>query len=174
MSVNITACKVEIEQTTQMLQESQRAHDKAIAKLYEQLRNLMSSDAQSQWDCVCRKMHENDSWATVNGKITKGRRPRTWMSFLDCLVLHKLMVFSADAAEKQQFYFQQAVGKPQRAIVRQHILQMGVLNDYVRHLLTLKDSSKAVPTMKKGNIPFGKADLAAIVLSSVPMSWRSQ
>jgi hypothetical protein len=51
---------------------------------------------------------------------------------------------------------------------------MGVLNDYVKHLPTLKDSSKAVPTTKKGNIPFGKADLAAIVLSSVSMSWQNQ
>ncbi len=38
----------------------------------------------------------------------------------------------------------------------------------------LKDSSKAVPTTKKGNIPFGEADLAAIVLSSVPMLWQNQ
>jgi hypothetical protein len=51
---------------------------------------------------------------------------------------------------------------------------MGVLNDYVKHLPTLKDSSKAVPTTKKGNIPFGEADLAAIVLLSVPMSWQNQ
>jgi hypothetical protein len=51
---------------------------------------------------------------------------------------------------------------------------MGVLNDYVRHLPTLKDSSKAIPTTKKGNIPFGKADLATIVLSSVPMLWQNQ
>jgi hypothetical protein len=51
---------------------------------------------------------------------------------------------------------------------------MGVLNDYARHLPTLKDSSKAIPTTKKGNIPFGEADLAAIVLSSVPMLWQNQ
>jgi hypothetical protein len=51
---------------------------------------------------------------------------------------------------------------------------MGVLNDYAKHLPTLKDSSKAVPTTKKGNIPFGKADLATIVLSSVPMLWQNQ
>ncbi len=69
---------------------------------------------------------------------------------------------------------QKAVHKPQRATVQQHILQMGVLNDYVRHLPMLKDSPKAVPTMKKGNIPFGKADLAAIVLASVLMSWQNQ
>jgi hypothetical protein len=96
------------------------------------------------------------------------------MSFLDCLELHKLTVFSADAAEKQQFYIQQAVRKPQRSTVRQRISQMGVLNDYVRHLPKLKDSSKAVPTTKKGNIPFGEADLAAIVLSSVLMLWQNQ
>jgi hypothetical protein len=97
-----------------------------------------------------------------------------WMSILDCLELHKLTVLSADAAKRRQFYIQQAVRKPQRATVRQHTSRMGVLNDYVKHLPTLKDSSKAVPTTKKGNIPFGEADLAAIVLLSVPMSWQNQ
>ncbi len=58
--------------------------------------------------------------------------------------------------------------------MQQHILQMGVLNDYIRHLPTLMDSPKAVPTTKKGNIPFGKADLATIVLTSVPMLWQNQ
>ncbi len=121
ISVDVQACKVEIEQTTQMLQEAQRAHDKAIAERYEQLRNLLSGIAQSQWDYVCRQMHERDLWAAVNGQVTKGRCPQTWMSFLDCLKLHKLTVFSADAAKRQRFYIQQAVCKPQRATVRQHI-----------------------------------------------------
>ncbi len=80
-SVDATARKVEIEQTSQMLQEAWQVHDKAIAKSYEQLRNLLSGDAQSQWDRVCHEMHESDSWAAVNGKVTKGRHPRTWMSF---------------------------------------------------------------------------------------------
>jgi hypothetical protein len=96
------------------------------------------------------------------------------MSFLDCLELHKLTVFSADNAKGSRFYIQQAVRKPQRATVQQHILHMGELNNYVKHLPTLKDSSKAVPTMKKGNIPFGEAHLAAIVLLSVPMLWQNQ
>jgi hypothetical protein len=96
------------------------------------------------------------------------------MSFLDCLKLHKLTVFSADAAKRQRFYIQQVVCKPQKATVQQHISCMGVLNDYVKHLPTLNNSSKAVPTRKKGNIPFDKADLAAIVLLSVPMLWQNQ
>jgi hypothetical protein len=76
-SIDATARKVEMEQMAQMLQEAQKAHNKAIAKLYESLRNLLSSDAQSQWDRVCCEMHKSDSWAAVDGKITKGRRPRT-------------------------------------------------------------------------------------------------
>jgi hypothetical protein len=114
-SVDVTARKVEIERTHQMLQDAQKAHNKAITKSHEQLRNLLYGDAQSQWDCVCRKMHERDSWAAVNGQVAKGRRLQTWMSFLDCLELHKLTVFSADAAKRQRFYIQQAVCKPQRA-----------------------------------------------------------
>jgi hypothetical protein len=74
-SIDVTARKVEIEQTQQMLQKAQKAHDKAIAKLYKQLRNLLSGNAQSQWDRVCRKMHEHDSWAAVNGQVTKSRHP---------------------------------------------------------------------------------------------------
>ncbi len=74
-TIDVTACKVEIKQTQQMLQEAQRAHDKAIAKSYEQLRNLLSGDAQSQWDCICCKMYKRDLWAAVNGQVTKGRHP---------------------------------------------------------------------------------------------------
>jgi hypothetical protein len=96
------------------------------------------------------------------------------MSFQDCLELHKLTVFSADAAKRQWFYIQQAVCKPQRATVQQHTLQIGVLNDHVRHLPMLKDSSKAVPTTRKENISFDEIDLAAIVLTSVPMLWQNE
>ncbi len=119
-------------------------------------------------------MQERDLWAAVSGQVTKGSHPRMWMSFLDCLELHKLTVFSAEAAKRQRFYIQQVAHKPKKATVQQHILQMGALNDFVKHLPTLKDSPKAVPTMKKGNILFGKADLAAIVLLSVLMSWQNQ
>ncbi len=74
-NVDVQACKVEIEQTQQMLQEAQKAHNKAIAKMYKQLRNLLSGDAQSQWDCVCHEMYKRDSWAGENGQVIKVRHP---------------------------------------------------------------------------------------------------
>jgi hypothetical protein len=100
-NVDVQAHKVEIEQTQQMVQEAQKVHDKAISKTYEQLRNLLSRDPQSQWRCVYCEMHERNLWAGVSGQVTKGRHPQTWMSFQDCLELHKLTVFSADAAKRQ-------------------------------------------------------------------------
>ncbi len=68
--------KLEIGQTQEMFQEDQKAHNKAIAKTYKLLRNLLSGDAQSQWDHDCRKMHNLDSWAGENGQVTKGRCSR--------------------------------------------------------------------------------------------------
>jgi hypothetical protein len=47
-AVDVTARKMGIEQTQPMLQETQKAHGKAIAQLYKQLRNLLSGNAQSQ------------------------------------------------------------------------------------------------------------------------------
>jgi hypothetical protein len=119
-------------------------------------------------------MHKHDLWARVNGQMTTWRRLGLWIAFQDCLKLHKLTVFTADVAERQLCHIQQTVRKLQRATLPQHILHMEVLNDYVKYLPTLKDSPKAVPTTKKGNIPFSEADLAAITLASVPMTWQNQ
>ncbi len=157
-----------------MLEEAQKAHNKAAAKMYKLLKNLLSGDLQSQWDPVCRKMHEGDLWAGVNGQMPTGRRPYLWTAFQDCLEQHMLTVFTADVAESQWLFIQQAVHKPQRTTVLQHISQMGVLNDYVGYLLRFKDGPNAVPTTKKENIPFGKANLATIMLASVPMTWQNQ
>ena len=64
-------------------------------------------------------MHERDSWAGVDGKRHDEKRPKTWTSFQECVELHKLTVFTHDAAERQKFYIQMTVRKPQRATVRE-------------------------------------------------------
>ncbi len=48
LDVDVKAHRVEIKQTQQILQEAQKQHGEAIAKMYKQLRNLMSGDLQSQ------------------------------------------------------------------------------------------------------------------------------
>jgi hypothetical protein len=93
---------------------------------------------------------------------------------MDCIELHKLTIFPADAAEKQCYYMQQTIKKPQQVTVRQFVSRMGVLNDYLAYLPTVFDLLMAVAGTKKMNVPFDKADLAGIVLNLVPSSWVNQ
>jgi hypothetical protein len=51
---------------------------------------------------------------------------------------------------------------------------MGILNDYLAYLPMVFDSLMAVAGSKRMNVPFDKADLARIVLNSVPSSWVNQ
>jgi hypothetical protein len=58
--------------------------------------------------------------------------------------------------------------------VRQFVSRMGVLNDYLAYLPTVFDLLMAIAGTKKMNVPFDEADLAKIVLNSVPSSWANQ
>jgi hypothetical protein len=118
-------------------------------------------------------MHNKDRWIGVNGKTNKGPCVHSWLSFQDCIELHKLTIFPLDSAEKQHFYMQQTVKKPQRVTVRQYMACMGVLNDYLTFLPTVFNSSMAIEGAKKGNV-LDEADLARIILNLVPVSWMNQ
>ncbi len=51
---------------------------------------------------------------------------------------------------------------------------MGDLNGYLAYLPTVNDLSTAVEGTTKSNVPFNEADLAGIVLNSVPVTWVNQ
>jgi hypothetical protein len=120
------------------------------------------------------EMHSKDPWIGVNGKSHRGLRVHSWLSFQDCIELHKLTIFPADAAEKQCFYMQQTIKKPQRVTVHQYMSCLGVLNDYLANLFMVYDSSMAVEGTKKRNVPFDDVDLARTVLKAVPVIWVNQ
>ncbi len=132
------------------------------------------SKAQMQWDRIVNKMHTKNPWIGINGKFNKGIQVKSWISFMDCIKLHKLTLFPTDAAEKQHYYMQQTIKKPQRVTVRQFVSRMGVLNDYLAYLPTVFDSLMAVAGTKKMNVPINKADLAGILLNLVPSFWVNQ
>jgi hypothetical protein len=119
-------------------------------------------------------MHCKDPWIGVNGQSHKGLCVQFWLSFQDCINLHKLTVFPADAAEKQRFYMQQTIKKPQRVTVHQYMSHMGFLNDYLAYLPTVYDSSMAVEGTKKSDVQFDEADLARIILNLVQVIWMNQ
>ena len=97
-------------------------------------------------------MHGKDPRVAVNGTSHKGPHVKTWTLFLDC--------FSCDAAELHRYYMQQGVKKPTHVPVRSFMAQVGLLNDYMAHLPTVKDSPMAVEDTNKGNVPIDKTNLA--------------
>jgi hypothetical protein len=120
-------------------------------------------------------MHMKNLWVGVNGHSNKGLCVRSWISFMDCIELHKLTIFPADAAEKQRYYMQQTINKKlQQVTARQFVSRMGVLNDYLAYLPTVYDLLMAIAGTKKMNVPFDEADLVGIMLNMVPSSWVNQ
>jgi hypothetical protein len=98
---------------TDAVSEAKAEFLKAVLKPFDLVRQLLIGEAQTQWDKIVKEMFDRDTWTGVNGKTHDGPRLRTWKSLTDCIELHKLTVLPADAAEKQQFYVQQVVRKPQ-------------------------------------------------------------
>ncbi len=143
-------------------------------KAYKMFCCFVVGNPRTQWDKIVHEMHTKDPWIGVNESSNKGIRIRSWPSFLDCIKLHKLTIFPVDTAERQHYYMTQMVKKPQRATVHQYMACMGVLNDYISHLPMVFNSPMAVEGTKKGNVPFDEADLAGIVLNSVPVYWMNQ
>jgi hypothetical protein len=165
---------IEKKQSQDILNNAKKQNAEAIAATYEVMRNLLPGDPQTQWDRIVKEMHEGDSWAGPDGKEHEGSRVKCNKAFSDCVELHKLTVFSPDAAERQRYYIQQGIRKPQRASVRQFIQRMQQLSGYLEYLPTLKNSPRAVATTKKGNVPFEAADLASIILAALPLLWQNQ
>ncbi len=152
---------------------------KAIAveltqKAYELFHCFVVGKAQTQWDRIVNEMHTKNPWIGMNGKSNKGFFVKSWILFMDCIKLHKLTIFPADAAEKKHYYMQQTIKKPQQVTVHQFVSCMGVLNDYLAYLPTVFDLLMAIAGTKKMNVPFNEADLDGIVLNSVQSSWVNQ
>jgi hypothetical protein len=123
-------------------------------KAYEMFHCFVVGKAQTQWDRIVNEMHTKNPWIGVNGKSNIGIHVKPWILFMDCIELHNLTVFPADAAEKQHYYMQQMIKKPKRVMVHQFVSRMGVLNDYLAYLPTVFDLSMAIAGTKKMNVLF--------------------
>jgi hypothetical protein len=86
---------------------------KLAQKAYKLFHCFVVSKARTQWDRIVNEMHTKNPWIGMNGKSNKGIPVKSWILFMDCIELHKLTIFPADTAEKQRYYMQQEIKKPQ-------------------------------------------------------------
>jgi hypothetical protein len=126
LNKKINVCKVQqekealkklLKQAKKLAEKDRKTFWKEIVKAYELMRTYFVGKAHTQWDKSVLEMHNKDPWVAVDGSLHKGPRERDWNSFLDCIELHKLTIFSCNVAELQRYYMQQHVRKPQRVTV---------------------------------------------------------
>ena len=144
-----------------------------IFTLYE---NLLGEDARPAWAQIVKDACQSKNWKCVlSGKSGQTRaRGQTKASFDECIRLHVLTVFRADAAEKQLEYLQHIVKKPQRMSIRTFMERMKQLNNYMSLLPTIKDSEMASEQTERANVPLSEAKLAQTILRACPDEWRDQ
>ena len=63
-----------------------------------------------------------------------GLHMKTAKSLEDCIMFHKITVFSVDAVERQKAYMMGSLKKPRQLTIRNHISRCKVLNGYIGDL----------------------------------------
>ncbi len=142
------------------LGEANAIHVIAIQACYDLFRKLLADDPRDQWDCIVKEVHESDPWTLLTGQKRAGLRMKTSKSLEDCITFHKRTVFSLDAAERQKSYMMGSLKKPHKMPIKGQVSCYETMNGYISLLPTLRDSSLAVASTERGNVPFNDAPLA--------------
>ena len=171
---NKVARELEVAATKVKLMDASAVHAIAIGACYDLFRQLLAGDPQVQWDRIVGEVHKVNPWTPLDGTKHKGLWMNTSESLKDCIMFHKRTVFSVDAAEQQKSYMMGSLKKPHCMYVKQHVSHFKTMNGYISLLPTLRDSSLAVASTKRGDVPFNDATLASIVLATCHIDWRNQ
>ena len=90
---------------------------------------------------------------------------KTSESLDNCITFHKRTVFSLEAVERQKSYMMGSLKKPHKMPIKGHVSCCEMMNGYISLLPTLGDSSLAVASTERGDVPFNDATLTGIILA---------
>jgi hypothetical protein len=145
-----------------------------VGLVYDLFHKTLKEDPELQWDRIVDDMHAKDPLEDLRGAKHDGLRRKLVASLWECINFHKLTVYSIDAAERQRFYMLCNLKKPAKSRIRVHVTRMETLNKHLGLLPTIKNSPQAVASTKLGNVPFNETTLVSIILSHLPVAWRTQ
>jgi hypothetical protein len=131
--LELAACQVKSD-------DAYAKHATVIGVHYDLFRQLLVDDPQVQSDHIVEDVHNKDSWTGLNGVQHPRLRMKTAKSLKDCIMFHKITVFSVDAAEHQKAYMMGSLKKPRQLTIQNHISRCKVLNGYIGHLSMLRNS----------------------------------
>jgi hypothetical protein len=144
-----------------------------VGLVYDLFPKTLKEDPELQWDCIIDDMHATNPWEDLRGAKHDSLCRKSMASLCECISFHKLTVYSVDEVERQRFYMLCNLKKPAKSSIQAHVTQMETLNKHLGLLPMIKNSPQAVASTELGNVPFNKTMLASIILSHLPVVWRT-
>lgn len=170
-----------IEDTTQVkaLKTATAAYNKAtesfasvVNQVFLMYVNLISEGKRQYWDKILAEQINCSAWTDLLGVEQTAAWSKKWNSFMECITVHLLMLFSHDAAEAQRYYISNGLKKPNRVHIRQFMQHDQQLNGYFNLLLCFFNSNCAVKLTKRVG-PFVDANLVSHILHKCPRTWQA-
>ena len=171
--VHIAILEGEVQRQEENMRQAEETRVDAAEAFFSTYANLLSIEARITWERIVEQQIGTTPWTDLKGKKHTKVQLKTKKSFDDCVTHHLLTYFGSDAADRQKYYINNYLKKPQRVTVRAFFTRVEQLNSYIKLLPGLYNSPMASPATKPVE-PFDEADLACQLLRMCPESWQDQ
>ncbi len=108
----------EVQRQEEKMRQAEETRVAAAEAFFSTYANLLSIEAHIAWERIVEQQIGTTPWTDLKGKKHSKVEPKTKKSFDDCVTHHLLTFFSADAADRQKYYINNYLKKPQRVTAR--------------------------------------------------------
>ena len=127
-NLHIAILEGEVKRQEEKMRQAEETRAVAADAFFSTYANLLSIEARIAWERIVEQQIGTIPWTDLKGKKRTKVQSKTKKSFDDCVTHHLLTVFSSDAADRQKFYINNYLKKPQRVTVRAFFTRVEQLN----------------------------------------------
>ena len=106
--------KKAVEKASEAVAREEETIESLITQVFQLYSNLLSEEARRPWMKILGEQIDVTPCTDLFGVKHTKEQKRSWLSFMDCITFHLLVVFRSDVAETQQFYISNGLKKPNR------------------------------------------------------------
>ena len=116
--VHIAILEGEVQRQEENMRQAEETRVDAAEAFFSTYANLLSIEARIVWERIVEQQIGTTPWTDLKGKKHTKVQSKTKKSFDDCVTHHLLTYFGSDAADRQKYYINNYLKKPQRVTVR--------------------------------------------------------
>jgi hypothetical protein len=93
--------KIAAEKATEADSHKKAAIESLIVQVFQFYSSLLTVEARRPWCKILGEQIDVTPWSDLFGVKHAKKHHRSWVSFMDCMHIHLLLVFQSEAAETQ-------------------------------------------------------------------------